>query len=687
MEVIVENNKLSSSNCEVIVNEQDSTELDESQKTNEIHDLEDDIDLLPRPKQKISIEFNDIRDVVKYQSNDKEILKGCSGCFEAGNLIAVMGPSGAGKSSLLNILAGQKPSFTSGEILINKSPVDFKKFKKISAYIMQDDLLHKYLTVQESMMTSANLRMIEETASEKRSQVNNILKALGLSHIANTYVSKISGGQRKRLSIALELLSNPSVLFLDEPTSGLDSQSAYTCIALMKKLASYGRTIICTIHQPNAKIFALFTRCYIVSSGSCIYNGERSKILTYFNNLNLVCPRYHNIADYIIEVASGDTDVKVENLVSNWKKISGKQNTSKNLSSSMKDVSRQSKKNKSNLDRKKETNKSVQNMYQPNESCSNKIMNHGSSLSQDPESYGSLYKLKREMIQLNVLLYRCLISMIRDKLLTVLTSVASLFIGLLVGGLFFKIGNDGEMVVENIGCIFFMMVFIILLTLIPTVVSFPLEKMILFRENLNNWYSLGTYYIAKTIVDIPFVVFSPILFVVVVYFMTGQPFEAERFGIFLGISIATAFVGQSVGVLIGAVSPSPIIAVFLAPLVGLPAILYSGFLIKFTTMPNYMKWISYMSFTKYSWEAFLVTIYGNRTAPFKCSAATNNLNITVDCPFRGPSDVLDFYDISEKAFDIKDFSILFNFIILVSFLLILRSIAYIILKVIIWKRL
>ncbi|KAM3688044.1 hypothetical protein ACJW31_10G120800 [Castanea mollissima] len=279
------------------------------------------------PFEPLSIAFDEIRYAVDMPQEMKtqgiledrlELLKGISGAFRPGVLTALMGVSGAGKTTLMDVLAGRKTSgYIQGSITISGYPKKQETFARISGYCEQTDIHSPHVTVYESLLYSAWLRLAPEVDSLTRAMfIDEVIELVELTSLREALVglpnvSGLSTEQRKRLTIAVELVANPSIIFMDEPTSGLDARAAAIVMRTVRNTVDTGRTVLCTIHQPSIDIFDTFDELLLLKvGGEQIYagplGGHSSHLIKYFEEINGV-PKIrdgYNPATWMLEVTS-----------------------------------------------------------------------------------------------------------------------------------------------------------------------------------------------------------------------------------------------------------------------------------------------------------------------------------------------------------------------------------------------
>ncbi|KAI9658131.1 MAG: hypothetical protein M1831_003976 [Alyxoria varia] len=265
--------------------------------------------------------------------NAKPILSNITGDISRGALVGVMGGSGAGKSTFVNVLMG-KLSSTSGEVQVNGVADKVGKYKKIIGYVPQDDIVLPELTVRENILHSARIRMPADWSSQAiDNHVDALIECLELTHVKNSLVGTtakpvISGGQKKRVSIGLELAAAPMALFLDEPTSGLDATAASSVMKTLKALSRLGITVVSIIHQPRQEIFEALDDLILLANGRLIYQGKEKEAQTYFQNAGFHFPYNANPADIVMDIITGNGrpyksvgDTSKESLISYWTSI------------------------------------------------------------------------------------------------------------------------------------------------------------------------------------------------------------------------------------------------------------------------------------------------------------------------------------------------------------------------------
>ncbi|CAG0897822.1 unnamed protein product [Darwinula stevensoni] len=603
----------------------------------------------------LEISYSDVHYWVRDEGKGmKEILKGLDGRMKSGELTAVMGPSGSGKSSLMNILAGYRQKDVTGKIEVNGRERNLRVFRHQSSYIPQEDQVVPTLTVMESMLFAAGLKLSSSLSfRDKYTAVVAILQHLGMQDCARTRASCLSGGERKRLCIALELLADPQILFLDEPTRRI-------------------------LHETDE----MFDHLILLADGRCLYHGTISSLVPYFRQFGLHCPPYHNPADFgmhlffdvlrlaksnLIEVAAGFYGREAMTVLSDAAKAEvalpvGQEDPDPHTPS--------------NSDRK-----SSNASHEKWGKVKDMLETRKEVVDDDTADYSVSFKT-----QVQYLYLRCLKTTSRDLWLLYVRVAAHVMVGLFMGIFFFGKGDDASSVYHNVSSLFFTILFVVFAAMMPTVVTYPLEVPVLLKEILNKWYSLKAYYVAKTMADVPFSVFCTLVYLVIVYYMTAQPMDFHRFFRYLVISVFVSVLAQSLGLLIGTLFPIQA-AVFVGPAFIAPFLLFSGFFLSVKAIPKYMRWVSNLSFLKYYFEGTMVCIYGyNRSdllcnQPFwtmVCIYGYNRSDLLCNqpfCQFKDPDKFLRELDLEENVYWI-------DFWVLVLYNVVLRFVSYFVLR---WK--
>ncbi|XP_067212543.1 ATP-binding cassette sub-family G member 1-like isoform X5 [Linepithema humile] len=465
---------------------------------------------------------------------------------------------------------------------------------------------------------------------------------MNLNISRSTRTNELSGGERKRLAVALELINNPPVIFLDEPTSGLDSVSSKQCIALLKQLAQEGRTVICTIHQPSATLLNMIDHLYVIADGNCVYTGSTQNLVPYLNNLGLNCPMHYNPIDFLMEICNGDYGSHISQLVESI------ENGKSNIWRSAKTL---------HLNKHEEivTSQQVYSM---------RLHSFETEFKQTPHYAANFWK------QLCVLIKRNAIKLLRDRILTLTRIAIHFMIALIVGTLYFKIGQDAAYVLDNFNMLFFSIMFLMFTAFSATMITIPLELPIVMREHFNRWYKLRTYYLANKLADFPVQLTATFIYTFIVYFMSDQLPESERLGLYMLMCLLICLVAQTIGLIIG-IALKVQNSVIFGPLAIMPFVLFSGFFVHLKDTHPYLQWLLHISFPKYGFEGVMIAIYGYDRAKLTCSMDY--------CHFSIPEKFL--MEVGMKHVDYW-----FNITVLISLYITLEIIAFITLYMKIKKR-
>ncbi|XP_036407127.1 broad substrate specificity ATP-binding cassette transporter ABCG2 [Megalops cyprinoides] len=529
----------------------------------------------------------------KRKVTTKEILVDLNGIMKPG-LNAILGATGSGKSSFLDVLAARKdPAGLSGEVLIDGAPQP-PNFKCLSGYVVQDDVVMGTLTVRENFRFSAALRLPTSVSEqEKEERVNQLIKQLGLTKVADAKVGTqmirgISGGERKRTNIGMELIIDPSVLFLDEPTTGLDASTANSVLLLLKRMASHGRTIIMSIHQPRYSIYRLFDSLTLLVSGKQVFHGPAEETLDYFANIGYACEAHNNPADFFLDVINGDSTAVALSKIQNTEDPDFEESSS----------SRQSIEERLVEEYRKST------YHRDTQAALEKILK-GKQCATRPKSRTITYNTSFTH-QFKWVLKRTF----RNLLLNPQTSIAqvavTLFLALIVGAIFFGVKADQSGIQNRMGALFFITTNQCFGSL-SAAELFITERKLFVHEYISGYYRVSVYFLSKILSDIITLRTIPaIVFSCVAYFMIGFKAAVSSFFIFMLSVALVAYTATAMTMAISADQTVVAVANIFMTISFVFMMIFSGLLVNLPSIMDWLAWFQYLSIPRYGLTALQI---------------------------------------------------------------------------------
>ncbi|KAJ1423014.1 P-loop containing nucleoside triphosphate hydrolase protein [Ochromonadaceae sp. CCMP2298] len=521
-----------------------------------------------------------------------ELLRGVSGCVLPGEMCALMGASGAGKSTLLDVLAMRKSTgIVEGLITYNGSAT-----MTSSAYVMQDNAHMGILTVRESIHYAAELRLSEHMSKEaKAKRVAKIIDILGLQKVADSIlgtseVRGISGGQLKRVSIGVEIVSLPDLMFLDEPTTGLDSSISLEVMSAVRNLANQNRTVVCTIHQPSEDTYALFDSLLLLAEGRVIYFGQAKGVVNYFASSPFAFPHKDgsNPAEYLVAVGGGFIPAADGRTITGGELAAYYSTTPDAAAAS-------------------ESHQEIKDgLVLPAAVMSDTLQGAEDSQQDTPLLAGEYYT--SFWYSLKVLLRRRLLVMRKDPAPVLGPMGRDFAVGIFYGSVYFQLdtgeGCDETCYNDRLSLIFFslMLMFMGQLDMVSFLVD---DRLVYYRERGAKTYGPLAYWLSLWVPQVPILPFNVILYCMTVYPMCGL--REGRFGVFFIFMLTAAYVCLFTAYIVASVAPSTEVALAYYPLIGLFTMLYAGYAIYIPDLQSWQRtWLPFLNFYRWAFQGMVL---------------------------------------------------------------------------------
>ncbi|XWS75063.1 hypothetical protein CRYUN_Cryun01aG0053400 [Craigia yunnanensis] len=530
----------------------------------------------------------------------KTLLNDISGEARDGEILAVLGASGSGKSTLIDALANRIAKVSlKGNVTLNGEILESRMLKVISAYVMQDDLLFPMLTVEETLMFAAEFRLPRTLSkSKKKMRVQALIDQLGLRNAAKTVIGDeghrgVSGGERRRVSIGIDIIHDPIILFLDEPTSGLDSTSAFMVVKVLQRIAQSGSIVIMSVHQPSYRILGLLDRLIFLSRGQTVYSGSPTSLPLYFSEFGHPIPENENRTEFALDLirelegSPGGTKSLVE-FNKSWQSMKHTSDCEPDrLGLSLKEAISAS------ISRGKLVSGATKDV---------------SSTSMVPRFANPFWK---EMV---VLANRSILNSRRMPELFGIRLGAVLVTGFILATVFWQLDNSPKGVQERLGFFAFAMstTFYTCADALPV---FLQERYIFLRETAYNAYRRLSYVITNALVVLPGLIFLSFAFSATTFWAVGLDGGFSGFLFYFLIMFASFWSGSSFVTFLSGIVPHVMLGYTIVVAILAYFLLFSGFFINRDRIPAYWIWFHYLSLVKYPYEAVLQNEFDN---PTKC---------------------------------------------------------------------
>lgn len=531
----------------------------------------------------------------------RRILKGISGITRKGTCTALMGPSGCGKSSLLHTLAGKNNKANiSGHILVDGKPRE-SGFAANIGYVEQDDQLCGLLTVRENLTFSAQLRLpVTISNHEKDCRVEDTIELLGMWKCANSKIGTdmirgVSGGERKRCSIGMELVVDPAVIFLDEPTSGLDAFTAHKVVEILADLAANGKTVVLSIHQPRFTVFKLFDNLMLLAEGEMVYQGPGTKGVEYFAGIGFQCEPFNNPCDFFMDVVC-DQVRRLDRQISYGGSVH------------VQEMGFLARSFMNSAEGKAITAE-----------CEAKVLKTGGVVN----AHRKMDKHVRHYAtsfahQFAVISKRVFLAVMRNPATSVFQVLSFIASAVLLGAFFYgKLGDGPTAMQAHIGCMF-MVSYMIIFSAITSLELFIQERSLFVHEKTSGFYRTSAYFLAKVFCEIlPTRLIPTLFYAVITAYMAGMRTDFYHLSMYWLTLTVTSITSTSLCLLVSSCT-----AVFSAAFLGCGAfyllfMLASGFVLQADQIPVYLAPFKYMSFYRYCLQNLLALDLKGRT--FHCA--------------------------------------------------------------------